>query len=68
MAAFKENKLVKAALQGIRPATLGLIASAVFFADTLLIYVAPALSRGGESRPELAASLIFAVVVFAEWR
>ncbi|MDY0175527.1 MAG: chromate transporter [Lentisphaeria bacterium] len=72
MAAFKENKLVKAALQGIRPATLGLIASAViFFADTSL-FTAPLRqlwSRGGESFGlNWRASLIFAVVVFAEWR
>ena len=72
MGAFKENKLVKATLQGIRPATLGLIASAViFFADTS-VFSAPLRqlwSRSGESFGlNWRATLIFAFVLIAQWR
>jgi len=69
--AFKENSLVKAALTGIRPATLGLIAAAVvFFADTS-IFTAPlsSLWQGAQSFGiDWKATLIFVCVLVAEWR
>ncbi len=71
MQAFKENWLVKAALTGIRPATLGLIAAAViFFADTS-IFTAPLanLWQGAQSFGiEWKAMFVFASVLIVEWR
>lgn len=71
MQAFKENSLVKAALTGIRPATLGLIAAAViFFADTSL-FTAPLKSLwcgAGSFGIDWRAVVVFATVLFVEWR
>lgn len=71
MQAFKENSLVKAALTGIRPATLGLIAAAViFFADTS-IFTAPlsSLWQGAQSFGiDWRAILVFATVLVVDWR
>ena len=71
MQAFKENSLVKAALTGIRPATLGLIAAAViFFADTS-VFTAPfsCIWQGAQSFGiDWKATLVFVSVLVAEWR
>lgn len=71
LAAFQENKYVKAVLTGIRPAMLGLIAAAVIFFANTSIFTSPVqnifrdLSSFGIS---WQAFLIFCAVLFVEFK
>lgn len=69
LAAFQENKYVKAILSGIRPAMLGLIGAAVIFFANTSIFTAPLQSiftRFSEFGISWQALLIFAAVLFVE--
>lgn len=69
LAAFQENKYVKAVLSGIRPAMLGLIGAAVIFFANTSIFTAPLQSiftRFSEFGISWQALLIFAAVLFIE--
>ena len=69
LAAFQENKYVKAVLSGIRPAMLGLIGAAVIFFVNTSIFTAPLQSiftRFSEFGISWQALLIFAAVLFIE--
>ena len=69
LAAFQENKYVKAVLSGIRPAMLGLIGAAVIFFANTSIFTAPLQSiftRFSEFGISWQALLIFAAVLFVE--
>ena len=69
LAAFQENKYVKAVLSGIRPAMLGLIGAAVIFFANTSIFTVPLQSiftRFSEFGISWQALLIFAAVLFVE--
>ena len=69
--AFGNNRILKAALCGIRPATLGLIAAAViFFAETSAFATPLAnLWHTGESfRLCWQGSVIFLACLFVQWK
>ena len=69
--AFGNNRLLKAALSGIRPATLGLIAAAViFFAETSAFATPLAnLWRSGESfRLCWQGTVIFLACLVIQWK
>ena len=69
LAAFQENKYVKAVLSGIRPAMLGLIGAAVIFFANTSIFTAPLQSifrNFSAFGISWQAFLIFGAVLFAE--
>ncbi len=68
---FRDSTLIKAALSGIRPATLGMIAAAVIFFANTSLFTAPlsSLWRGGAQFGFCwQAILIFALTLFLELR
>lgn len=68
---FKRNRHWQAILCGIRPATLGLIATAVvFFAETSLFTapIAALLRAGGSFGVCWQGIVIFAAVLFVQWK
>ncbi len=70
---FEKSRVIQAALSGIRPATLGLIAAAVIFFAETSVFTAPlkSLWSAGESFGiSWRGAVIFATVLFvsARWR
>ncbi len=69
---FQKNRLVQAALAGIRPATLGLIAAAVIFFAETSVFTAPLAAiwrRTGQSFGiSWQGALIFAGALFVQWK
>ena len=68
---FRDNPHLKAALAGIRPATLGLIAAAVLFFAETSVFAAPLRflwTAGKHFSLDALGCLIFAGVLAAHWR
>ncbi len=71
VSAFRDNALVKAALSGIRPATLGMIAAAVVFFANASLFTAPVQNlwtRGADFGICWQAGVIFALTLLVALR
>lgn len=71
LAAFRNNPVLQALLNGIRPATIGLIAAAVIFFANLSIFTAPLQNLLEGSRNfglDWRSCVIFSAVLFAQWK
>lgn len=70
LTAFRENPLIRALLNGVRPATAGLVAAAVVFFADISLFTAPLrdLFSGGSTGICWQACVVFAAVLAVEWK
>lgn len=70
LTAFRENPLIRALLNGIRPATAGLVAAAVVFFADISIFTKPLwnLFTGGSTGISWRACVVFIAVLAVEWK